>query len=201
MSAPNNTYDPVRVAAVAPAEVERMTEEALAAIAAASTLDDLKEAEVAHRGRQAPLTLASAEIGALPPEARAEAGRRVGVAKKRLDEALAARHADLEADQDRRVLGEEKADVTLPWDRSPAGARHPVATLSDRLADVFIGMGYEIAEGPEVEGGGDNFDALNFPPVHPVREIQDTIFLGRHTKVDQNRGPRFGLGLGRDPSP
>src|SRR5258706_5693828 len=94
MSAPNNTYDPVRVAALAPAEVERMTEEALAAIAAASTFDDLKEAEVAHRGRQAPLTLASAEIGALPPEARAEAGRRVGVAKKRLDDALSAPHAD-----------------------------------------------------------------------------------------------------------
>src|SRR5216683_3453192 len=177
MSAPNNTYDPVRVAALAPAEVERMTEKGLAAIAAASTFDDLKEAEVAHRGRQAPLTLASAEIGALPPAARAEAGRRVGVAKKRLDDALAGRHADLEADQDRRVLEEEKADVTLPWDRSPAGARHPVATLSDRLADVFIGMGYEIAEGPEVEAEWYNFDALNFPPDHPAREMQDTIFV------------------------
>ncbi len=173
MSAPKNTYDPVRVAALAPAEVERMTEEGLATVAAASTFDDLKEAEVAHRGRQAPLTLASAEIGALPPEARAEAGRRVGVAKKRLDDALAARHVVLEADQDRRVLEEEKADVTLPWDRSPAGARHPVATLSDRLADVFIGMGYEIAEGPEVEAEWYNFDALNFPPDHPAREMQE----------------------------
>src|ERR1017187_3126875 len=84
MSAPNNTYDPVRVAVLAPAEVERMTEEGLAAIAAAATFDDLKAAEVAHRGRQAPLTLASAEIGALPPGAKAEAGRRVGLAQKRL---------------------------------------------------------------------------------------------------------------------
>src|SRR5258706_7100937 len=118
MSAPNNTYDPVRVAALAPAEVERMTEEALAAIAAASTFDDLKEAEVAHRGRQAPLTLASAEIGALPPEARAEAGRRVGVAKKRLDDAPAARHAEPATDQDRRRASEEKAAVELPRGRS-----------------------------------------------------------------------------------
>src|SRR5713101_4018777 len=177
MSAPNNAYDPVRVAALAPAEVERMTEKGLAAIAAASTVDDLKEAEVAHRGRQAPLTLASAEIGALPPAARAEAGRRVGVAKKRLDDALAGRHADLEADQDRRVLEEEKADVTLPWDRVRAGARHPVITLADRLADVFIGMGYEIAEGPEVEAEWYNFDALNFPPDHPAREMQDSFFV------------------------
>ncbi|HEX9033514.1 MAG TPA: phenylalanine--tRNA ligase subunit alpha, partial [Streptosporangiaceae bacterium] len=158
MSAPNKTYDPVRVAALAPAEIERMTAEALAAIGAAATFDALKAAEVAHRGRQAPLTLASAEIGALPPEAKAEAGRRIGIAKKQLDDALAARQAELEADRDQRVLLEETADVTLPWDRSPAGARHPVVTLADRLADVFIGMGYEIAEGPEVEAEWYNFD-------------------------------------------
>ncbi len=177
MSAPNNTYDPVRVAALAPAEVERMTAEGLTAIAAAACFDDLKAAEVAHRGRQAPLTLASAEIGALPPGAKAEAGRRVGAAKTALDEALALRQAELEAERDRRVLEDETADVTLPWDRSPAGARHPVVTLADRLADVFIGMGYEIAEGPEVEAEWYNFDALNFPPDHPAREMQDTFFV------------------------
>jgi phenylalanyl-tRNA synthetase alpha chain len=177
MSAPNHTYDPVRVAALAPAEVERMTAEGLAKIAAAASFDDLKAAEVAHRGRQAPLTLASAEIRALPPEAKAEAGRRVGVARKLLDEALAARRVELEADRDRRVLEEETADVTLPWDRVRAGARHPVMTLADRLADVFIGMGYEIAEGPEVEAEWYNFDALNFPPDHPAREMQDSFFV------------------------
>src|SRR5258708_9916537 len=104
MSAPINAYDTVRVAALTPAEVERMTEEGLAAVAAASTFDDLKEAEVAHRGRQAPLTLASAEIGALPPEARAEAGRRVGVPQKRRDDALAARPVSLEDPPDPRAL-------------------------------------------------------------------------------------------------
>src|SRR5258708_35947574 len=98
-----------------------MTERGLAAVAAASTFDDLKEAEVAHRGRQAPVTLASAEIGALPPEARAEAGRRVGVAKKRLDDALPARHVELEADQDRRVLRAGTAGVSPPPGPCPAG--------------------------------------------------------------------------------
>jgi phenylalanyl-tRNA synthetase alpha chain len=177
MSAPNKSYDPVRAAALAPAEVERMTAEGLAEIAAAASFDELKAAEVAHRGRQAPLTLASAEIGALPPEAKAEAGRRVGVARKALDDAIASRKTELEADRDQRVLIEETADVTLPWDRSPAGARHPVPVLADRLADVFIGMGYEIAEGPEVEAEWYNFDALNFPPDHPAREMQDTFFV------------------------
>jgi len=177
MSASKNTYDPVRVAALAPAEVERMTAEGLAAISAATSFDDLKAAEVKHRGRQAPLTLASAEIGALPPQAKAEAGRRVGAAKKALDDALAFRQAELEADRDRRVLEDEKADVTLPWDRAPAGALHPVISLADRLADVFVAMGYEIAEGPEIEAEWYNFDALNFPPDHPAREMQDTLFV------------------------
>ncbi|MGI9006834.1 MAG: phenylalanine--tRNA ligase subunit alpha [Streptosporangiaceae bacterium] len=177
MSAPNNTYDPVRVAALAPAEVERMTSDALSAFEAAASFEELKAAEVGHRGRQAPLTLASAEIRALPPEAKAEAGRRVGAARKRLDDAIAVRKAQLEADRDLRVLAEESADVTLPWDRAPAGARHPVSALVDRLADVFIGMGYEIAEGPEVEAEWYNFDALNFPPDHPAREMQDTFFV------------------------
>jgi phenylalanyl-tRNA synthetase alpha chain len=177
MSASKNTYDPVRVAALAPAEVERMTAEGLAAIAAATSFDDLKAAEVKHRGRQAPLTLASAEIGALPPQAKAEAGRRVGAAKKALDDAIAFRQAELESDRDRRVLEDEKADVTLPWDRAPAGALHPVISLADRLADVFVAMGYEIAEGPEIEAEWYNFDALNFPPDHPAREMQDTLFV------------------------
>jgi phenylalanyl-tRNA synthetase alpha chain len=177
MSAPNKSYDPVRAAVLAPAEVERMTAEGLAAIAAAASFEDLKAAEVAHRGRQAPLTLASAEIGVLPPEAKAEAGRRVGIARKALDDAIGARKAELEEERDRRVLLEESADVTLPWDRNPSGARHPVPALADRLADVFIGMGYEIAEGPEVEAEWYNFDALNFPPDHPAREMQDTFFV------------------------
>src|SRR5262252_1803430 len=177
MSASRNTYDPVRVAALAPAEVERMTAEGLAAIAASVSFDDLKAAEIAHRGRQAPLTLASAEIGALPPQAKAEAGRRVGAAKKALDDALAFRQAELESDRDRRVLEVEKADVTLPWNRAPEGALHPVVSLAERLADVFVAMGYEIAEGPEVEAEWYNFDALNFPPDHPAREMQDTFFV------------------------
>jgi len=172
-----STYDPVRVAALAPAEIERMTKEALTALSAASDLAELKAAWLAHLGRQAPLTVASAEIGALPPEAKAEAGRRVGEAKRLLADARTARQAELEADRDRRVLQEERADVTLPWDRQPSGARHPVVTLSDRLADVFVAMGYEIAEGPEVEAEWYNFDALNFPPDHPAREMQDTLFI------------------------
>ena len=72
---------------------------------------------------------------------------------------------------------EETVDVTLPWDRAPRGARHPLTTMQERMADVFVSMGYEIAEGPEIEAEWYNFDALNFPPDHPAREQYDTMFV------------------------
>jgi len=150
---------------------------AVKAIAGAQTLDELKAVRLAHDGDRSPLALANAEIGALPPQARAGAGQRVGAARREVRQAIAARQAELEDERDRRVLVEETVDVTLPWDRVPRGARHPVTTVSERLADVFVGMGYEVAEGPEVEAEWYNFDALNFPPDHPAREMQDTIFV------------------------
>src|SRR5215467_6528904 len=177
MSAPNKSYDPVEVAALSADEIQRVLDEALAAIAAAATLDELKAARLAHAGDRAPITLANAEIGALPPAARAEAGKRVGASRAAIRAALAARQEELEAERDQRVLVEEAADVTLPWDRLPAGARHPVTTVSERLADVFVGMGYEIADGPAAAAEWYNVDALNFPPDHPAREMQDTIFV------------------------
>src|SRR5215469_17826328 len=122
MSAPNKSYDPVEVAALSPEEIQRVLDEALAAIAAATTLDELKAARLAHAGDRAPITLANAEIGALPPAARAEAGKRIGAARAAIRAALGQRQAQLEAERDQRVLIEESVDVTLPWERIQAGA-------------------------------------------------------------------------------
>src|SRR3954470_11845597 len=177
MSAPNKSYDPVEVEALKPEEIERMRDEALAAFAAADSLDALQEAKVAHTGGASPLALANREIGALPPQAKAEAGKRVGQARGAVNKAFAARQAELEAERDARVLVEEAVDVTLPYDRTPAGARHPLTTFMERVADVFVAMGYEIAEGPEAEAEWFNFDALNFVPDHPARQMQDTFFV------------------------
>jgi phenylalanyl-tRNA synthetase alpha chain len=188
MSGPNTNYDPVEVTPLSPDEVTRMRDEALAAIAAAQALDELKDARIAHFGDRAPLTLANAEIGALPPQARAEAGRRVGAVRAAVRQALADRTAALEADRDRRVLLEEAVDVTLPWDRVASGARHPVTMTGDRLADVFVAMGYEVAEGPEAEAEWYNFDALNFPPDHPAREAQDTLFVAGPKEAGDGTG-------------
>ncbi|MCK7627010.1 phenylalanine--tRNA ligase subunit alpha [Streptomyces sp. RS10V-4] len=177
MSAPNKSYDPVEVEALKPEEIARRVDEALAAIAAAGDLDALAQAKVAHTGGTSPLALANREIGALPPHAKADAGKRVGQARGRVSQALKARQEELEAERDARVLVEEAVDVTLPYDRVPAGARHPLTTFMERVADVFVAMGYEVAEGPEVEAEWFNFDALNFVPDHPARQMQDTFFV------------------------
>ena len=153
MPAPESEADredqPAGTGALASDEVARVLAEALAAVADAGTLEELKAARIAHDGDRAPLTLANAEIGSLPAPQRAEAGRRVGAARGQLKEALRERQAQLEAERDRQVLITEAVDVTLPDDRIPPGARHPVSTLSERLSDVFVAMGYEVAEGPE----------------------------------------------------
>jgi phenylalanyl-tRNA synthetase alpha chain len=178
MSAPNSSFDPKQVAALNEQAVAEMVTSALAAIASASDLAKLKEVRLAHAGDRSPLALANREIGALPPAAKAEAGKRVGQARGEIKQALDSRQAALEAERDERVLVEEAVDITLPVDRQPMGARHPLTTLMERVADVFVAMGYEIAEGPEVEAEWVNFDALNVPPDHPARTMQDTFFVG-----------------------
>ncbi|MDX3092971.1 phenylalanine--tRNA ligase subunit alpha [Streptomyces sp. ME19-03-3] len=177
MSAPNKSYDPVEVEALKPEEIERRRDEALAAIAEAADLDALREVKVAHTGDRSPLALANREIGALPPHAKADAGKRVGQARGVVNQALKARQEVLENERDERVLVEEAVDVTLPYDRVPRGARHPLTTLSERIEDVFVAMGYEVAEGPEVEAEWFNFDALNIWADHPARTMQDTFFV------------------------
>jgi phenylalanyl-tRNA synthetase alpha chain len=181
MSAPNKPYDPVQVTPLNADEVEQAGTAALAAIAPAPDLDALKAVRIEHAGDRSPLALANREIGALPPAAKAEAGKRVGSARRAVADALTARQVELEAQRDARVLVEEAVDVTLPWDRVPPGARHPLNTLVERVAELFLAMGFEWSEGPEVEAEWINFDALNMPPGHPARTLQDTFWVGSDT--------------------
>jgi len=177
MSRPSSDYDPVEVSPLHADEVEAMRDAALEAIDAAASLDDLKQVRIEHAGDRSPLALANREIGALPPQARKDAGMRVGQARKAVGARLAERAAALQEQQDARILLEESVDVTLPVDREPRGARHPLTTIQERVCDVFVAMGWEVAEGPEVEAEWLNFDALNLGPDHPARTMQDTFWL------------------------
>ena len=177
MSAPNSDYDPVEVTPLHAGEVDQRRAEALAAIAAADSLDALKQVRLAHAGDRSPLALANREIGSLPPQARKEAGQRVGRARSEVAKALERRLTELEAAAEEQMLVDEVVDVTATTGAPPAGSRHPLTTLQERISDVFVAMGWEIAEGPEVEAEWLNFDALNLGPDHPARTMQDTFFL------------------------
>nr|WP_205864273.1 phenylalanine--tRNA ligase subunit alpha [Planosporangium mesophilum] len=147
------------------------------AFADAGDLDALASIKHLHLGDRAPVSLARREIGALPPHAKSDAGKRVNAARTAVSAAFDARHAQLVADRERRVLLEETVDVTLPTTRRPRGARHPLTTVMERISDLFVGMGYEVAEGPEVELDWYNFDALNISKDHPARSMMDTFYV------------------------
>ena len=176
MSGPNTDYDPVAVSALQPEQVDAARDAALAAVAGARDLDELKRVRLRHAGDRSPLALANREIGALPPQARKEAGQRVGGARAAVAAALAERTAVLEAEHEERILVEETVDVTLPTGRTPRGARHPLTLMSELIEDLFVAMGWEVAEGPVVEAEWLNFDALNLGPDHPARTMQDTFW-------------------------
>ncbi|WBB99272.1 MULTISPECIES: phenylalanine--tRNA ligase subunit alpha [unclassified Solwaraspora] len=173
----NDPYDPKQVALLDPAALTGAVADAEKAFAAAADLDALTALRPQHLGDRAPISLARREIGALPPAAKADAGKRVNEARTAVQTAYDARRGELEAERARRVLAEERVDVTLPYDRRPRGGRHPLTTLMERIADLFVGMGYEIAEGPEAELEWTNFDALNISPDHPARGLMDTFHL------------------------
>lgn len=147
------------------------------AFAGAGDLDALAAARHEHLGDKGPLPQAKRGLGSLPGAERKDAGRAVNMAMGRVNKAFTARREVLLAERDAAVLVSEAIDVTLPAARQPVGARHPITIISEQIADVFIAMGWEVAEGPEVEAEHFNFDALNFLPDHPARTMQDTFHI------------------------
>ena len=158
-------------------EVETAVATALEAIAKAEDLDQLKLARLAHTGDKSPLALANRAIGKLDKAQKAVAGQLIGPARGQVNKAVAAREVELIAERNARVLAQERVDVTLPFDRRPPGARHPISAVMEDVEDIFVGMGWEVAEGPELEAEWFNFDALNFGPDHPARAMQDTFYV------------------------
>jgi phenylalanyl-tRNA synthetase alpha chain len=143
----------------------------------ASDLDALARAKTEHLGDRSSIALARQALGSLAKADRADAGKRVNVARGEAQRAYDERLVALRAERDAAVLVAESIDVTLPSTRQPIGARHPITILAEHIADTFVAMGWELAEGPEVETEQFNFDALNFPPDHPARSEQDTFYV------------------------
>ncbi|MGZ4529780.1 MAG: phenylalanine--tRNA ligase subunit alpha [Mycobacterium sp.] len=147
------------------------------AIALAGDLDALARVKTEHLGDRSPLALARQALGGVPKDERADAGKRVNSARTEAQRSYDERLATLRTERDAAVLAAEGIDVTLPSSRQPIGARHPITILAEHIADTFIAMGWELAEGPEVETEQFNFDALNVPADHPARSEQDTFYI------------------------
>ncbi len=162
---------------LSPEALDRVRDEALALLAVAADLPALAAARTGALGDRSPVAQARRSLGTIPGPQRADAGRRVNAVLQALQAAYDDRRAQLERERDERVLVEEAVDVTALPGRLPIGARHPLTTVSERACDVFVAMGWEVAEGPEVEHEWFNFDALNFGRDHPAREMQDTLFV------------------------
>ncbi|MBD8539845.1 phenylalanine--tRNA ligase subunit alpha [Frigoribacterium sp. CFBP 8751] len=165
---------------------------ALAAIATAATVAELKTARAQHVGEASVLARLNAGLRDLPNDQKAAAGKLVGQARGRVGQAVATREAELAVIEEAARLEAETVDVTaLPSRRRP-GARHPLTLLQERMADLFVGMGWEVNEGPELEHEWFNFDALNFDADHPARAMQDTFFVDpvdRHLVLRTHTSP------------
>jgi phenylalanyl-tRNA synthetase alpha chain len=162
---------------ISQAEVDKAIQAALAEISKASSIAELKKAKGSILGDGSALAGISARLGKLAADQKAEAGKIVGAARAKVTEAFEIRERELSAIEEAKLLEKEAIDITALGRISRTGARHPLSLLQEKISDVFVGMGWEIAEGPEVESEWFNFDALNFDADHPARAMQDTFFV------------------------
>ncbi len=151
--------------------------EALAAVAAASTLDELEAARIGYLGKKGSLTSILRGLGGLTAEERPEVGRVSNEVRNALEGALTQKHATLDGAAVATRIASEAVDVTLPGRGRPVGHQHVLHQVVDEIVDIFSGLGYRIAEGPEVELDYYNFTALNHPADHPARALQDTFYV------------------------
>jgi phenylalanyl-tRNA synthetase alpha chain len=159
-------------------EIESLSTQALADIAAARSPDVVEQLRVALLGKSGSITTQLKQLGTLPADQRKAAGEAINRARDAIGEALSARKSVLEdAALDARLAG-ETIDVTLPGRNGTRGGLHPISRTLERIADIFGRLGYELADGPEIEDDWHNFEALNFPPHHPARAMHDTFYFG-----------------------
>ena len=173
--------------------IDQLKSEALAAVAAAASTADLEEVRVRYLGRSAEITEIKKSIGSLPPEDRKEVGRAANIASREIEELMETQRAVITLAEQKSRLEAEAVDVTLPGVPFPKGHLHPSQRVIDEVVDFFVGLGYKLAEGPEIETDYYNFTALGIPPGHPARTMQDTFFvdeglaLRTHTSAVQIR--------------
>jgi len=158
-------------------DIDSLSTSALAEINAAATPEALEALRVSLLGKQGKITAQLKTLGTLPPDQRKVAGEAINRARDAISQALGTRKTVLENEALDARLATETIDITLPGRNPARGGIHPVSRTLERIADIFARLGYELADGPEIEDDWHNFEALNFPPHHPARAMHDTFYF------------------------
>ncbi len=169
--------------------VDAIADEARAAIGRATSSTQLEELRVRYLGRQGVLTLLLRSLGALPAAERPRVGAAANEVKRELEALLEVRLGETREAERRLDRARQRIDLTLPGRRPPQGGVHPLTRVQDEIVGIFVGLGFSVAEGPEIEDDYHNFEALNIPRDHPARDMQDTFYLSEDTLLRTHTSP------------
>jgi phenylalanyl-tRNA synthetase alpha chain len=158
-------------------ELNNIGDQALAALEAAADSQQLRELEIQFLGRKGPLARVGKSLAGLPVESRKSVGRTANEVRGLIESKLAEKRFQMESLEQAGRREAERVDVTLPGRRPAAGKLHPLTEVLEEIVDTFVGLGYQVAEGPVIESDYYNFQALNFPPDHPARSMHDTFYV------------------------
>ena len=158
-------------------KLEEIRRKAKEELSKASAVEAVEELRVKYAGKKGELTAILKQMGKLSPEERPVIGQLANEVRSYIESAIETKKAELTEEKLQKTLEEEKIDVTLPSNTEPLGHKHPLSVVLDEIKEIFVGMGFEIVEGPEVEYDYYNFEALNIPKDHPARDTQDTFYI------------------------
>ena len=183
-------------------DLAQLRSDAERAVREADSAQELEELRVRYLGRKSELTATLRSIGELAPDQRGPVGKAANDVRVALEELLAARTAELEASELDARLAEDRIDVTLPGDPPlPTGRLHLVSQIRRQMEDIFVGLGFEVVEGPEIDYEYYNFTSLNHPPEHPARLPQDTFYLSEHVLLRTHTSPMQTRAMEAQPPP
>ncbi|CAG1065006.1 phenylalanyl-tRNA synthetase alpha chain [uncultured bacterium] len=171
------------------ARLEKLASEALGELSGASSIDAVLQLKTRYLGRKGEVTALLKELGSLSPEERKKAGEAINTVKASLEEAFDEKAAALEAGGRAARLQKERIDITLPGRSVRPGRMHPVTQVMEEIEEIFSGLGFDVAEGPEVELDYYNFEALNLPKDHPARDMQDTFYVSDEVLLRTHTSP------------
>jgi phenylalanyl-tRNA synthetase alpha chain len=170
-------------------QLHKMAVKAKEALARADSLEALEEIRIRYLGKKGELTRVLRGMSALPVEERPRIGQLANSIREVLEKELAERTAEVKARVKQARLAAESIDVTLPGTPFLPGKKHPLTTVQEEIEEIFLGLGFSIAEGPEVELDYYNFEALNLPKDHPARDMQDSFFIGPEVLLRTHTSP------------